>query len=981
MLGFIPISHAAISQITALTNWNFYVNEAVTSNDAVDAVVVKSASIQEGLPTAPGFVTGFNNSVAATVVTITTGAVTDGQILFAFLMPNSVGSNQITGPAGWQRVYDTTNPNGNICSLFYILASSLPTTHAFTCTNATVMNGDITIYNLEDATNPIEIITNVANGGTSANVPFPTATVNIPNSLHIIMGHEHNAGFLTLPGNYTINYTGTLCRWGSLPITTIGTLASVTASNGSSWNATSIIIRPANYSKDINSAPNIFNSTVAESNTAAETISSSFIAPVKSVETVGNRFDFTQASATTLASIDSRWQENITGGLRTTGAGALKEYAGAGLYTQKQAWFQNNQPDAQRSTVRIVPGPQGEYCGPLVQANGSREGYFLKPCSGPAGYVTLLKNTVYVTDWFGNPYDAHVDSFLLTIECLGNGVIKGYVDYTLVGTYTDTSSPLTAGYPGFRLQNSDGLASSSGFSSWTDDFAYDSEDAYDAQSATIAEAVTLAETASSQLLAASSITESGTGADAASSQASFASSQTESLSAAEASDRSFSTPATGAEAASGADSSNAQSVFSASEAESGSAVEVVSAQAMFSASELETLTAADTQSSTYTTPAAISESVTATDSEVAGANLAVSLAEGNTAADTEIAGSSAFATQAESNSAADASDRTMATPADRTEAGTAADAESAQAVFSASETEALNANDVQASTYITPAAISESGSASDTEAAGTNIPISIAESNTALDAELAGSAAFATQAETNSAADASDRFMATAADRTESGSATDTESVQAIFGATISETVTAADLANAQWIAIAQVVESNTAADTESANYLAKVSQTDANSAADTSDANANIQAYATISEALSIADQQSVSVSTQSTQTDSVSSADTQNSQVSTSASTLEIVNATDLLSAKQIFGIIHAENLAAVDTITNFAYTYATVIEPATALDIVDGRNKPVEQDAEYILRLNPRSFVANANKRDFTVRATRRSFIISV
>lgn len=189
---------------------------------------------------------GAENSAAANNVTVTTGSVTDGKILFALCRASSSASASWSAPGGWTNLVQTINPNGNPVALFYTVASSLPTTHNFTCSDSSSSAAAIAIYSNNDTASPLDATT-TSGSGTASTITVPSITTSTDRALHLIILYEHNLGAPSLPSGYTSDYQaiGNAARFCSKIITPAGSVSGVTATNGSSWNAVSVAIKPA----------------------------------------------------------------------------------------------------------------------------------------------------------------------------------------------------------------------------------------------------------------------------------------------------------------------------------------------------------------------------------------------------------------------------------------------------------------------------------------------------------------------------------------------------------------------------------------------------------------------------------------------------------------------------------------------------------------------------------------------------------------
>lgn len=189
---------------------------------------------------------GYQNTAAANNVTVTTGTVTDGKVLFAWCIGSSSASANWTAPGGWTNLVQSINPNGNPVAVFYIVASSLATTHNFACSDSSVANVAIAIYANNDTGTALDATT-TAGSGTASTITVPSITTVTDRALHLVLLWEHNAPPASTPSGYTADYLALSSgiRFCSKIITPAGSVSGVTSSGGTSWNAISIAVRPA----------------------------------------------------------------------------------------------------------------------------------------------------------------------------------------------------------------------------------------------------------------------------------------------------------------------------------------------------------------------------------------------------------------------------------------------------------------------------------------------------------------------------------------------------------------------------------------------------------------------------------------------------------------------------------------------------------------------------------------------------------------
>ena len=172
-------------------------------------------------------------------------------------------------------------------------------------------------------------------------------------------------------------------------------------------------------------------------------------------------FDFSEAAATQLATIDAKFAEGTAGNSRTDGSGVLRCYAGTSLYDFRYFRYENGHTEIQKSEVASVTGSMGQYTQACIQKTSAQEGYGVR-LTGTT--IQLDKNGAYLSDaaFVFDPTTA----FTLTLERLASNVIKAYVNGVERLSTTD-GSPLTGGYPGGRMY-CDGTVANAGITSWSD---------------------------------------------------------------------------------------------------------------------------------------------------------------------------------------------------------------------------------------------------------------------------------------------------------------------------------------------------------------------------------------------------------------------------------------------------------------------------------------------------------------------------------
>lgn len=168
-------------------------------------------------------------------------------------------------------------------------------------------------------------------------------------------------------------------------------------------------------------------------------------------------FDFNEADATTLETIDSKW-EGDSGILCCNGSGLLRvNNAGGG--TPRQARFENGQPATQSAQVVLTAVGSIWRC-PIVQASAANPyGYNIRTdgtntfdvrrvdtflASASPGGVDLSANVYTLKIKFRS-----ADNHVLVWIALGD-VADAETSGTQIIDYTD-ATPLSGGYPGLRI--------------------------------------------------------------------------------------------------------------------------------------------------------------------------------------------------------------------------------------------------------------------------------------------------------------------------------------------------------------------------------------------------------------------------------------------------------------------------------------------------------------------------------------------------
>lgn len=163
-------------------------------------------------------------------------------------------------------------------------------------------------------------------------------------------------------------------------------------------------------------------------------------------------------------------------GLHLTGSGTVQMTPNGAGYAE--AIYQNSTSDTSQVTI-VPPSLNGDLeRGPCVrmQATGaytSDNGYcvMVLVSGGYGSTVRFYKQFVGVTTaTIGTPLDMSISH---TVKIVASGTstvtVSAYCDGTLVGSYTDSSSPLGSGHPGFQDNATNGeTVSQTTISSWQD---------------------------------------------------------------------------------------------------------------------------------------------------------------------------------------------------------------------------------------------------------------------------------------------------------------------------------------------------------------------------------------------------------------------------------------------------------------------------------------------------------------------------------
>lgn len=115
---------------------------------------------------AVAYVSKAQNQTSSTSTTVTLGSITDGYIVIAAVMTGGAGSAAITAPGGWSTISTGTFGGGDSAryAFFYIVASSLPTTAAFSSSDATFVNACCFWSSGGDSGTPIDTTSGIKTG-------------------------------------------------------------------------------------------------------------------------------------------------------------------------------------------------------------------------------------------------------------------------------------------------------------------------------------------------------------------------------------------------------------------------------------------------------------------------------------------------------------------------------------------------------------------------------------------------------------------------------------------------------------------------------------------------------------------------------------------------------------------------------------------------------------------------------------------------
>lgn len=190
------------------------------------------------------FVNSFKGSGTTSAV-VTTGAVTDGHVMYAVCVPNS---GTPVPPAGWTTLSSNTNDGGKNIILARKVASSEGTTQTFTAAGAGYTEAVIYIFSGEDTTTPEDCASSF-NKGTAGTPSWGTITTVTANTMNLLLATETGSGVVLsgFPAGYTLGIAGDfVCNGAYKSVAAIGAISGLTGTSaGGYWGVYSIAIRPA----------------------------------------------------------------------------------------------------------------------------------------------------------------------------------------------------------------------------------------------------------------------------------------------------------------------------------------------------------------------------------------------------------------------------------------------------------------------------------------------------------------------------------------------------------------------------------------------------------------------------------------------------------------------------------------------------------------------------------------------------------------
>lgn len=165
-------------------------------------------------------------------------------------------------------------------------------------------------------------------------------------------------------------------------------------------------------------------------------------------------FNFTEAASTTLATIDSKWKE-YSSSYATDGSGYLVQNdVWYERFTYFQSTVQNNEQfiEATYAVGQVFSGGQVRYL--HVRSNASQSGYRfeLQSLDTTTARFRLSKNGSYYDQIdYNTGVDLSTLQFIMRITITSANLITCVVNGSTIFNTTDSSSPVTGGYPGISI--------------------------------------------------------------------------------------------------------------------------------------------------------------------------------------------------------------------------------------------------------------------------------------------------------------------------------------------------------------------------------------------------------------------------------------------------------------------------------------------------------------------------------------------------
>lgn len=197
------------------------------------------------------------NSTAANATTVTLGTISDGTIVYVAAQTGGAGAAALTPPAGWATINTGTHGDGSRFGLFRIAASSLPTTAAFTSSDATFVTAIAWWFSGANTTTPEDATTTRDTGAGPSNPTVPSITSVTDNSLHLIINANRTSQFGggAIPAGYTaLTGDGVGIRACYKVITPAATVSGLSiAESKSNWATWSVMVKEAAAGPNITS--------------------------------------------------------------------------------------------------------------------------------------------------------------------------------------------------------------------------------------------------------------------------------------------------------------------------------------------------------------------------------------------------------------------------------------------------------------------------------------------------------------------------------------------------------------------------------------------------------------------------------------------------------------------------------------------------------------------------------------------------------